>query len=219
MNRINRCQFYIFILLGLMQIVVLANDSLPLTLGHVLDSVRQHFPKIIAAQQEIEKADASLMQAKAQFDPTISSEINYIPHAYYESNNLKATLNYPLTVRGIEVFTGYQRGIGDYPEYYGYRETLSRGEVTAGIRWPWLKNSAIDEARANLMNARLATHMSQQAFRTYKLAIFQSAARAYWDWVNMGYRLKIKESLYHIANQRQVIIQACRAAPDALRPS
>jgi outer membrane protein TolC len=194
----------LLLLLGVMGVAprVHASEEAPLTLEEVLGSVREQHPGMEAARQGVATAEAELLSAEGGFDTLLKGRGVYIPFGYYPYERLDATLEQPLALGGTRLFAGYRLGQGKIPAYYGEYETLSGGELRAGLEVPLWRNSAIDKRRADLAKARLRLDIAGFALAGEQLELQREAAYNYWDWVAAGQQLAIANAQYALAVTR-----------------
>jgi outer membrane protein TolC len=174
----------------------------PLTLEEVLDSVREQHPQMAAARQGMATAEAELLSAKGGFDTLLKAKGAYVPFSYYPREQLDAVLEQPLALGGTRLFAGYRLGQGKFPVYYGQNETLSAGEVRAGVEVPLWRNGTIDKRRADLAKARLRLDIAGFTLAGEQLELQREAAYHYWDWVAAGRQLTIAAAQHVLAVTR-----------------
>ncbi len=180
----------------------------PLTLREVIDWVAQTHPQAEAANYDVEYADATAMAARGGFDPMLTLRGKWTPVGYYPQGQFDALIYQPTPFWGASVFAGYRMGWGSYPIYKGDLQTLSGGEVRAGVNLPLWRDGPIDKRRAAIAQTKIARDAARQARDAAVLELEGLAAEAYWDWVAAGQQLNIAESLLTLAEQRQQGLQA-----------
>ncbi len=199
-----------FILLLMLVVVVVGTvaraqnmgGEAPLTLEEVLDSVREQHPQMEAARQGVATAEAEVLSAEGGFDTLLKTRGVYIPFSYYPHERLDAVIEQPTTLGGTRFFAGYRLGQGKFPVYYGQYETLSGGEVRAGLEVPLWRNSSIDKRRADLAKARLRVDIAGFTLAGEQLELQREAAYHYWDWVAAGRQLVIATTQHALAVTR-----------------
>lgn len=174
----------------------------PLSLEEVLSSTASHFPLIEAARLDAEAARMELLAAQGGFDPELKARATAFPVGPYPYTRLEATLQQPTPYHGATVFGGWRRGDGKIPEYYGNLETLSAGELRAGVTVPLWRNGPVDRRRATLERARLGRTAAEHSVRQAALDASRNAAHRYWDWVAAGRRKAIAGELLEFARAR-----------------
>ncbi|AKJ03351.1 outer membrane protein TolC [Archangium gephyra] len=179
-----------------------ARDEAPLTLEEVLDSVRQQHPGMEAARQGVATAEAELLSAQGGFDTLLKAKGVYVPFSYYPHERLDAVVEQPTPLGGTRLFAGYRLGQGKFPTYYGEYETLSGGELRAGVEIPLWRNRSIDKRRADISKARLRLDIAGFTLVGEQLELQREAAYHYWDWVAAGRQLAIAEAQYALAVTR-----------------
>jgi outer membrane protein, heavy metal efflux system len=189
----------------------------PLTLEEVLGSTRAHHPRLEAAQRDVASAEAGVLSARGGFDPRVTVRGLSTPLGYYRHERLEAGLEQPTSLRGLRLFGGYRRGLGDFPVYYGQYETLTGGELHAGLALPLWRDGAIDERRAGLAQARLRQHIAAFELAGERLDVQRRAAYHYWDWVAAGRQWTIATEQHALALARREQLARRVAAGDIPR--
>ncbi len=190
----------------------------PLTPAEVIASTDRHHPRVQAAMMREEVAEAELMAARGGFDPYLSAYGALRTGGYYELRRLDVELRQPTPIWGAEVYAGYRigRDVGenDYPTYYD-DQTLSEGELRAGLVVPLWQNGPLDARRAARARAGFGVERAQSTREATELDLRQKAAEAYWKWVAAGRKLRVAEMLLSLATQRLDQTRA-RAAAGAI---
>lgn len=173
----------------------------PLSLVDVLQSVTRSFPEIEVTIGELETADGKVLSSWGEFDSVASGHSISQPLGFYQTNRNGVGLSRPL-YSGGEVYGTYRIGRGNFEPWFKERETNEGGEFKAGFSLPFLKDSAIDKRRAQLMKAG-AGRDEVEATVEQKLLMFQRfASQAYWDWVAAGQAVGIQKRLLGLAETR-----------------
>ena len=181
---------------------VTAAGASPLTLPEVLASVEDSHPALEAALREVQRAQAGHLEASGGWDPRLAVESKWQPMGYYEHGSLDAKLRQATPLWGTELHLGYRLGRGDYPSYKGTYETLSAGEVRAGIHLPLWRNGPIDARRAAITSAQRMLEAARCGRDSARLEIDRQAGRTYWNWVAKGLEVRIQRQLLDVALAR-----------------
>lgn len=198
--------------LGLWPSRAQASPSSPLLLDEVLDSVRRTHPELEGAQQVVAQRDAEEFAARGGFDPKLTIRGKWAPVGYYPQGQVDALVKQETPVWGIGLYAGYRLGLGSYPVYKGDLQTLSGGEVRAGINVPLWRGGPIDERRAKLRKARIEREGASLRYDAELLAVERDAAKAYFRWVAAGQSLGVAERLLSIAEARDEALREQVAA-------
>ncbi|RKH46837.1 TolC family protein [Corallococcus sicarius] len=174
----------------------------PLGLEEVLASTASHFPVIEAARQDAEAARMELLAAEGGFDPELKARATAFPFGPYPYTRLETTLQQPTPFHGATAFGGWRRGDGKIPDYYGNLETLSLGELRAGVTVPLWRNGPVDRRRATLERAQLGRTAAELSVQQAALESSRQAAHRYWDWVAAGRRRAVAVELLEFARAR-----------------
>lgn len=177
-----------------------------LSLEKVFESVESCLPQIEMAMQQIEAADGNLMASMGKFDTVLSGHSLAQPLGFYETYRNQLGINQPLWGGG-EVYGTYRLGDGNFEPWYGERETNEGGELKAGFSIPLLKNSDIDERRANVLCAAAVRTQNQAGLGIEVLNAQRMAAAAYWNWVAAGQALTFRQQILTLAEQRVAKIE------------
>lgn len=186
----------------------------PLSLGEVLRSAEEVFPSLVAARADLEGAGGDLLGAAGAFDPIWRTRLWTAPISGYPHTRLDSVVEVPTPLWGASFFAGYRLGLGEIPDYYRERETLSAGELRAGAVVPVLRNGPIDRRRANQARAELGQQLAGMALSAQRLEVTRLAAFRYWDWVAAGRRREIARSLLALARDRDAQLDARAKAGD-----
>jgi outer membrane protein TolC len=180
---------------------VLRQDSV-LSLEQVLASVSRHFPLLLAVEQERAITAGNRLAAEGAFDLNLRTR-GVTQGGTFPNERFDLLLDQPTALNGISVFSGYRFGFGDFPVYYGDRQTADGGEFRAGMTLPLLRDGPIDRRRAALRQARITEALADPAIRRARIDYARAAARAYWNWVAAGEQCRIASALLAIAQNRQ----------------
>jgi outer membrane protein TolC len=179
----------------------------PLSLDEVLGSVTNKYPPLLAALIERDIARGRLRQARGGFDLQLGAKGSVNPTGYYEYSAGDFSFEQPTTLWGASFFGGYRLSRGTLPDYYKDR-TQEEGEWRAGLKVPLLRDGSIDRRRAAVAQARLDVELADPFVLAQQLNIIRSAARAYFNWLAAGYRLRLAEELFRIAQDRDSALAA-----------
>ena len=184
----------------------------PLTLEDVLESVAETHPTIERAGMSVARADGEALAARGGFDPVLSIRGLWSPIGYYDNGQVETQLRQPTPLWGASVYAGYRIGWGSYPPYRGGYQTLSGGELRAGVDIPLWRDGPIDARRAKIERTRLGVEAAQQRRDLALLAVQRAAARTYWSWVAAGLRRDVTRALLELAERRDVGLRELAAA-------
>ena len=206
-----------FVILGwLVPALAAASEerSSALHFGDVLDSVRAHDPRIREAVERVRKAEAQTTAARGAFDPKLEGAGKLTTGSYYDLRSADVELRQPTTVWGSELYVGYRVGLGVNERWPTYRDdqTLSGGEVRAGIEVPVWRGGLIDPDRAKRERALRNEEAADQGLSVTRLDLELAAARAYWVWVASGRNQGVARELLELAEQRDAQLRRRLAA-------
>lgn len=185
---------------GLLAVAPAAAQT-PLGTDELLRSVDRALPLLEQARQDVSRAQGALVEAQGGFDLKLKADA-YRLRGFYDNDRVKSVLEQPIAPLGITAFGGYRVGRGDFAAYDTKAQTLSNGEVTAGLQLPLLRNRAIDERRADREVADLGVGVAERGLDKARLTFFKDALSAYWNWVAAGQQRQIAQALLDIAVAR-----------------
>lgn len=176
----------------------------PLRFDEVKASVEAHDPRIRQAIEKLRAAEGKTMEARGAFDPRIEGDAKVVTGAYYDLRSADAELRQPTTLWGSEIYFGYRVGLGVNERWPTYRDdqTLSGGEVRAGVEVPIWRGGLIDADRAKRERAINLQDVADRGLSAVRLDLELAAARAYWEWVAAGQNLEVAEELLALAEER-----------------
>ncbi|MEM7138607.1 MAG: TolC family protein [Myxococcota bacterium] len=180
-----------------------------LTFDAVRRSVERHDPRIRAAIERLRGAEGDVQAARGAFDPRLGGDFNVWTGndgSFYQLRRGNVAITQPTTLWGSEIYAGYRIGLGEgvndaWPTYLS-DQTLSGGEVRAGINMPLFRGGPIDEERARRKRAIAKESAADYGLSATELDLELAAARAYWYWVSAGKRREVTEDLMHLAEER-----------------
>lgn len=176
----------------------------PLRIEEVLESVKAHDPRIRKAVEELRQAEGNTLTARGAFDPRLEGDVGLLTGSYYDLRMADAELRQPTTLWGSEIYVGYRVGLGLNDRFPTYREnqTLSGGEIRAGVAIPIYRNGLIDAERAERTRALELQEAARNGLSSAELNLELAAAGAYWNWVSAGQKLEVTRELLELAEQR-----------------
>lgn len=172
-----------------------------LELAEVLQSVEEHFPLLLAAELERAVTSGQRLAALGVFDLNLRAR-HLTQGGTFPSNRFDVAVEQP-TLFGPSLVAGYRVGVGDFPVYYGDRQTAQGGEFRAGLLLPLLRDLPIDRRRAALRQAQVTEALADPAVQRARIDYFRAATRAYWNWVAAGEQYFVADNLLRIARERQ----------------
>lgn len=177
-----------------------------LRLREVIESVYASFPALEAARSEAEIAAGKETSALGEFDFKVKAESMSAPMGYYKNYRNQLKLEQGLFPGG-NVFGQYRSGDGNFPVWYGERETNEGGEFKLGLISPLLRDRAIDQRRSDLFQATLRRQQVDPMVQSQLLDYTYFAADAYWSWVAAGLSLDAQEELLRVTVERNRVYE------------
>ncbi len=176
----------------------------PLHFEEVRQSVEAHDPRIRQAIERLRGAEAKTTEARGAFDPKIEGNGKLRTGGYYDNRSANVELRQPTTLWGSELYFGYRVGLALNERWPPYRDdqTLSGGEIRAGIEVPVWRGGLIDPERAKRARAIDMQDAAEQGLSVTELDLELAAARAYWAWVSSGQNRDVAKALLDLAEQR-----------------
>ena len=175
----------------------------PLELHEVLESTRNHAPKVKMALDKIIYYESKQRAATGAFDSSLDVDFYDRDGEYYNGSYYKAKATKPLPFLNAKVYGGYKKSEGNFPSYEGAVETLDEGEVMGGVSLSLLRNRSIDAKRLKLRLSEFDLESGQWKQNDLLMVMQQEATIAYWKWVAEGLKLDVAIGLLELAEQRQ----------------
>ncbi|MEM9413227.1 MAG: TolC family protein [Planctomycetota bacterium] len=182
-------------------------------LQQVLDSTVDYYPIIQSAFLLDGIATGEQISAAGNFDTKFKLESENTPVGFYETYRQNVGVELP-TFQGGSLFGGYRLGRGDMEPWYLERNTNAGGEFKLGARMALLRGREIDARRVELWKANWRRRAVDPEIKQALIDTRQLAEYAYWSWLASGQILKLNQSLFSFATDRQAGIEERIAAGD-----
>jgi outer membrane protein, heavy metal efflux system len=186
----------------------LADAHEPLKVDEVVQSVKDHHPMLRSVKQEIDIANAALLEAKGAFDPKLKAKNSGYLKGDYSGSYYDLSVEQPLSYQGLSLYAGRRRSGGNFPVYDGDLETNNDGESRFGVKVPLLRNRGIDRPRTDIKKSQVNQDQAEAAVQLEYLDLVRRATHSYWDWVAAGRSLAIYQHLLQVAEKRQKQLEA-----------
>jgi cobalt-zinc-cadmium efflux system outer membrane protein len=167
----------------------------------VLAAVERWLPSLLKAEQDVRVAEGDLVAARGAFDLTLRAD-GILDRGAYDSETLRLTAEQPIAASGLNAYGGYRLGRGTYAPYEGRLQTLSDGEVSAGVSLPLLRDRATDSRRTEQRLATLGVDLAGATLQRVRLSAYREALLRYWDVVAAAEQWRIQAALLQLAEQR-----------------
>lgn len=178
----------------------------PLQLTQVTESIYYSFPALQAASLEMDIAAGRQVSAWGEFDLKVKADSISQPLGYYKNFRNSLKLEQGLW-QGGAAYGQYRIGDGNFPTWYGERETNEGGEFKLGFAQPLLRDRNIDQRRADILQATLRQQQVEPAVRGQLLEFVNAGADAYWSWVAAGQIYETTRDLLRITIERNKIYE------------
>lgn len=179
-----------------------ANEAHELSLKEVVDSAVRNYPKVLALYEEVEAAKGTELASLGFFDIKLRQSYLDNSRGYYDGKQINTEISKQNQFLGSEIYGGYRKSFGNFPDYEGDRKTNRDGEVRVGARFSLLRNATIDENRLALALSKLNVEESRFALDNIKNEIRRDATKAYYEWIIDGKIYLIYKELYELAVKR-----------------
>jgi len=172
-----------------------------LLLREVIRSVLDRHPVILSTAKDKEIARGELLAGVGAFDFQWKSKFT-TTSGFYPTERIDSVIEKPTTLWGATLFTGYRRGAGKFALYDGKLETLSAGELRAGLDLPIWRNGPTDRRRANIDRAEQGVTVAQSQIDQTVIENVRNATQRYWEWSIAGERARVYRLLLKTAEER-----------------
>jgi outer membrane protein TolC len=165
-----------------------------------MNIVSKNHPVALQADLQIDKAEATLLMARGNFDPVAWHQLT---QKYFDSEQYYSLHNSGLKVPtwfGIELGAGYEQNKGLFmnPE----RTTPADGLWLAGISLPVGRGMFIDQRRAELRKARIYTESSVAQQQSILNQLLLEAGNSYWQWFEAYHKMHVYRESVDLAEER-----------------
>ncbi|MFM8270251.1 MAG: TolC family protein [Pseudomonadota bacterium] len=189
-------------IIGVLAFVAVPGFSAPLTLDEVIQSVRDKYPLLEGAKQDVEAARGEIRSSEGAFDIQWKTRLVSSMLGYYQNDRLDSVIEQPTTLWGTNLFAGYRLGIGDFAVYDGKLKTNPGGEVRAGLMIPLWRDGPTDRRRTTIGRSKLGVEVAETQVTQQRIDAVRDATNRYWDWVSASQKVDIYRALLRIAEER-----------------
>jgi outer membrane protein TolC len=187
----------------------------PLALPAVAQSVYYAFPGLEIALRELDIAAGKEQAAQGEFDLKLKAGSESDPLGFYKTYVNAIKLEQALW-QGGGVYSQYRIGEGNFPTWDD-RETNGGGEFKVGFLHPILQNWAIDQRRADVLQATLRRQQVEPAVQGLLLELVRDAAQSYWAWIAAGRSYDVQRELLRVTVERNKVYEGRVAEGDLPR--
>lgn len=191
----------------LLVLILLSGSAFALTEKDIITSVTTNFPLIEEATLKLEASKGELESSFGAFDHKLKFKSRNRIEDRYENSYIETTLERQTPYGGLGLFAGHRQGIGTFAPYDGKYKTSSAGEIFAGISLPLLRNFLTDDARTDLLKAKLANEIAGHEFELKRNLTIHKALSIYYKWVVADQKVKIRQQVLKIAEERQSMLE------------
>jgi cobalt-zinc-cadmium efflux system outer membrane protein len=190
-------------------LVVLAVVLLPssaaaqarLTPAAVLGAVERWLPPLARAVQDLRIAEADVVGSQGAFDLNLKAD-GSLDRGYYDNETGRVMAERAFPLLGASAFGGYRLGRGVYAPYDQKAQTLSNGELAAGLTVPLLRDRATDARRTELRIATDGVRLADASLARVRLSAYRDALARYWDAVAAAEQWRVQVALLRLAEER-----------------
>lgn len=172
------------------------------TLDDVLDSVDRHLPLLQAEAARVEAARGALLGAQGVWDPQIAAG-GVWRQGPYDNGYVEVRVTQDTPLYGLSLDAGWRTGLGKFPEYDGWYDTLDRGEAFVDARLPLLKDGWIDQRRADVRIADADLMAAEAKLQEKRVSWALKSREVWWYWNAAGAKLAVSERMLEVAELRQ----------------
>lgn len=177
------------------------------TLRALFESVERHAPQVLAAQAEVEAAQAKALEALGAFDTKLDGLYFGRATGFYGGQIGEVKASRRLEDSNIELFGAYSLSGGTFPIYEDDFKTNRFGEVKVGGRAALLRGREIDNDRIKRRNTQLGIAQAGEAAAATLITIRADAATAYVNWLYQERLYNAQSDLRTIAENRQQLLE------------
>ncbi|MEM8682216.1 MAG: TolC family protein [Pseudomonadota bacterium] len=181
-----------------------AVSAAPATLNvdALLEASARHYPTILRSLAMQNEARAKAVEADGAFDLVFEAEAVSRATGFYDGTALSGTVTQRLGNLGASVYAGYKLSNGTFPIYEDVRFTNTGGAVRVGALFSLMRDRDIDPQRFGRSDAMLNMREAELNVLLTRIGVQQRALLSYWQWVTLGYQLRVYRNLLRIAEER-----------------
>ncbi len=180
-------------------------------------SILKNFPLIQEADLKVRASEAEVTAAEGGFDHKLTFKSRNRIEDKYENQFFETTLERQTGIGGLGLMLGHRQGLGNFPAYDGKYETSGAGEIFAGITLPILRNFRTDVLRTDLAVSQLQEKIAQAELQLKKNIYLHQGLSIYYKWLFSTQKIKIREEVLKIAQERQLMLEQKFKAGDIER--
>jgi outer membrane protein TolC len=192
-----------------------------LRLDEILAVINAHHPKLQEFMLGRKGADAALLRAWGNLDPSLDVELTGKQEKdKFKQQSAKAEVTVPL-YWGPKISAGWKRTLGLFDQDIN---TPLDGEASVGISMPLWRNILIDKNRASIQKAEQMPALAEALIIEKRNELFLKGSQKFWDWAGAYQKLRIADQLLSIARFRAVgiseeVLRGERAQIDSVEMS
>lgn len=185
-----------------------SNETQPLLLTDVTQSVATLYPPLLSALIERDVAAGHLQATQGTFDFNVFAKAFGTPAGFYETETLHTGFEKFTGLWGSTLFGSYRLTEGDLlPDYYRYNRTQEDGRFELGLKVPLLRDGRIDKRRAAVLKARYDAELADPLIQRQRVDYMQVATKAYFQWLAAGTKLYLAQEQLNLARDRIDVLQ------------
>ncbi|MEM6513069.1 MAG: TolC family protein [Pseudomonadota bacterium] len=169
----------------------------------LLNASARHYPTILRSLALQNEAQARTLEVEGAFDLVFEAESYQRATGFYDGIAIDGAVRQRLGSLGASVYAGYKISNGTFPIYEDIRFTNTGGAFKVGALFSLLRDRDIDEDRFNRTDASLNLREAELNVLLTRIGVQQRALLAYWQWVTIGYQLRVYKNLLRIAEERE----------------
>lgn len=173
------------------------------SMDEVLQSSKNHYPKILEARKAVEGKRGAVQKAKGAFDWEFNSDVKSRWGGAYQGQYVDSQISRRLADSAARVYGGYRVSNGDLPVYEQQYLTDEAGELNVGVVVSLWRDRIIDEERAAFKDAQLSLKQQEASLLLTQMVVQYEAMTAYVDWLEAGMVLGVAKQQLEIAQERQ----------------
>ncbi len=180
-------------------------------------SILKNFPLVEQATLKYEASRGEVEASRGAFDHKLSFKTRSRFEDKYDNQYFEATIERQTSLGGLSMIAGHRQGRGTFPAYDGKFATSGAGELFAGLVLPVLRNFQIDEMRLNLKLSKLKKSIARAELSLKQNIYLHKGLMIYYKWLFANQKLKIRDEVLKIAEERQVMLEKKFAEGDIER--
>jgi outer membrane protein TolC len=186
----------------LLNFLILKSDA-SISAQIVSESAKKNHPVVKIALDKWHASEEKIKSSQGSFDTKLVTDHYRVATGMWARTFTDVVVEKPLPVANSKIYLGYSYGFnGVFPPQFSTMSTNSGGTPRLGFSTSLWRHRALDENRANLINAKYDANIYKGEKYLTDWDIKKMSESAYWEWVTSNRVEVVYKNLLAIGEQR-----------------